>query len=184
MFVIFHEPDEFLNTRNNVKKVLTLCVIKKDSRLLLGMKKRGFGAGVWNGFGGKVEAGETIEQAAMREVQEEVGIVPSGLKPVGVITFTFESDPKIMEVHIFSVTDFTGEPIETEEMRPKWFALNDIPYDTMWPDDRFWLPMFLAGKSFTGEFHFDRPSDPDYTAKILRQELRVVGSKELEKLNM
>ena len=159
-----------------MKKVLTLCVIQKDSRLLLGMKKRGFGAGVWNGFGGKVEAGETIELAAMREVQEEVGIVPTGLKKVGLITFTFESDPKIMEVHIFSVKDYTGEPVETEEMRPQWFEVDALPYDRMWPDDGFWLPMFLAGKIFTGEFHFDRPSDPDYTAKILRQDLKEVRS--------
>lgn len=155
-------------------KVLTLCVIQKDRRLLLGMKKRGFGAGVWNGFGGKVEEGETIEQAASREVQEEVGIVPAGLKKVGLITFSFESDPKIMEVHIFAVGDFSGEPVETEEMRPQWFDVDKIPYETMWPDDQFWLPMFLAGKSFTGEFHFDRPSDPEYTAKILKQDLREV----------
>ncbi|CAN0505072.1 unnamed protein product, partial [Ectocarpus sp. 12 AP-2014] len=36
-----------------------------DSKeILLGMKKRGFGEGKWNGFGGKVESGESVEEAA------------------------------------------------------------------------------------------------------------------------
>jgi hypothetical protein len=50
------------------RKVLTLALIVHDSRrrLLLGLKKRGFGQGKWNGFGGKVEPGETITQAALR----------------------------------------------------------------------------------------------------------------------
>jgi 8-oxo-dGTP diphosphatase/2-hydroxy-dATP diphosphatase len=46
---------------NNVKKLLTLCIIYQHSRILLGMKKRGFGAGRWNGFGGKVAMAETIK---------------------------------------------------------------------------------------------------------------------------
>ena len=52
-------------------KKLTLCIIHQHPRVLLGMKKRGFGMGRWNGFGGKVEAGETIEDATRREVGEE-----------------------------------------------------------------------------------------------------------------
>ena len=43
------------------KKIMTLCCIYNNGRILLGMKKRGFGAGRWNGFGGKVHDGETIE---------------------------------------------------------------------------------------------------------------------------
>ena len=48
------------------RKVLTLAFIRDGDRLLLGMKKRGFGAGKWNGFGGKVDPGETILQGAVR----------------------------------------------------------------------------------------------------------------------
>lgn len=47
-------------------KLLTLVLVVQPGRVLLGMKKRGFGAGKWNGFGGKVQPGETIEQAARR----------------------------------------------------------------------------------------------------------------------
>jgi hypothetical protein len=35
-------------------KPLTLCMVHQDNKLLLGMKKRGFGEGRWNGFGGKL----------------------------------------------------------------------------------------------------------------------------------
>ena len=47
-------------------KVLTLAFLRRSGEILLGFKKRGFGAGRWNGFGGKVEPGETIEQGARR----------------------------------------------------------------------------------------------------------------------
>lgn len=42
------------------RKILTLCIIHEHPRVLLGYKKKGFGAGLWNGFGGKVEAGESM----------------------------------------------------------------------------------------------------------------------------
>lgn len=135
---------------------LTLCMVHQSPRILLGMKKRGFGAGRWNGFGGKLNEGETIAQALMREVEEEVGIVPEGPEEVGVIDFRFRHKPaEILEVHIFRTTSFTGEPTESEEMKPQWFDESAIPFDEMWSDDRHWLPLFLAGKRFKGEFLFD-----------------------------
>jgi hypothetical protein len=57
-------------------------------------------------------------------------------------------------VHVFRVDRFSGEPVETEEMRPEWFPVDAIPYDQMWPDDRYWLPLFLAGKKFRTRFLF------------------------------
>ena len=47
-------------------KVLTLAFVRESTRVLLGLKKRGFGEGRWNGFGGKVQLGETIEAGAVR----------------------------------------------------------------------------------------------------------------------
>jgi len=57
-----------------MKKILTLCIIHQHPKILLGMKKRGHGEGKWNGFGGKVEEGETIEEATRRETKEESGV--------------------------------------------------------------------------------------------------------------
>lgn len=47
-------------------RLFTLVLVVQPPRVLLGMKKRGFGAGLWNGFGGKVQPGESIEEAARR----------------------------------------------------------------------------------------------------------------------
>ncbi|MDO8571265.1 MAG: 8-oxo-dGTP diphosphatase [bacterium] len=136
------------------KKILTLCLVHNGDQVLLGMKKRGFGAGRWNGFGGKVEVGETIEEAALRELHEEAGIHGSNLEKRGTLLFIFENDPVALEVHIFRIDAFSGEPIETEEMAPQWYHEHAIPLENMWPDDAHWYPLYLEGKNFTGSFTF------------------------------
>ena len=72
-----------------MRKVTTLVLIVEESRALLGMKKRGFGVGKWNGFGGKVEPNETVNDAAIREIQEEAGITPLDMKQIGLMAFDF-----------------------------------------------------------------------------------------------
>jgi mutator protein MutT len=156
-----------------MKKAYTLCMVSRDKKILLGYKKRGFGAGYWNGFGGKVEAGESVEAAAKRELLEEVGITAQAIEPAGVLEFSFASDPKQLVVYVFHVTAYDGEPKETEEMRPSWFAASDIPFSMMWPDDIYWLPVLLAQKYFQGTFHFDKPAAIDYMPVILSKELMV-----------
>ena len=137
-----------------MKKILTLCVIHKNDQVLLGFKKKGFGAGRWNGFGGKVEDGETIEEAARREVFEEAGVVVKDIGKVGTMEFSFKDKPEVLEVHLFRASDFDGEPVEGEEMRPKWFHVDELPFDKMWPDDKYWYPLFLENKKFDGKFFF------------------------------
>jgi 8-oxo-dGTP diphosphatase / 2-hydroxy-dATP diphosphatase len=142
------------------RKILTLCLITDGDRVLLGMKKRGFGAGWWNGFGGKLQESESLEDAAKREVLEEVGLVVGSMEKVGEIEFEFVEKEEILQVHIFNVHSFTGEPRESEEMRPQWFAFDSIPYPEMWPSDREWIPFFLAGKKFRGSVLFDENKKP------------------------
>ncbi|MFA6285288.1 MAG: NUDIX domain-containing protein [Parcubacteria group bacterium] len=94
-------------------KILTLGVVYQNPKVLLGMKKRGFGEGRWNGFGGKLEKGETIEEGLIREFQEECGITPTVFEKRGIIYFEFENYPEVLEVNIFAVNEFQGEPVET-----------------------------------------------------------------------
>nr|XP_057906186.1 oxidized purine nucleoside triphosphate hydrolase [Doryrhamphus excisus]XP_057906187.1 oxidized purine nucleoside triphosphate hydrolase [Doryrhamphus excisus] len=135
-------------------KLLTLVIVVQPGKVLLGMKKRGFGAGWWNGFGGKVEAGETIEEAARRELLEESGLTADTLEKVGNIKFEFVGDKKLLDVHIFRADSYTGEPTETEEMRPQWFDFDKIPFNQMWPDDYMWYPLLLQKKKFMGYMVF------------------------------
>lgn len=146
-------------------KIMTLCIAHQPPKVLLAMKKRGFGQGRWNGLGGKVQDGETIEQAAKREAFEEAGIKLGELQKMGVIDFFWKTKPDVLRVHIFKSESFLGIPTETEEMKPQWFDINQIPYPAMWQDDVYWMPLFLEDKKFLGKFIFD---DQD---NILEKEL-------------
>ena len=138
---------------------VTLVFLRRHSaagsEILLAMKKVRFGAGKWNGPGGKVELGETCEQAAVRECREEINVTPRNLQKTGELHF-FDLPDTEHYCHIYVTTEWDGEPAESEEMRPRWFAESKIPYDQMWPDDKLWLPLLLAGKRFRGKVVIDQ----------------------------
>lgn len=138
----------------------TLLFLHKpvEQQLLLAMKKRGFGTGKWNGVGGKLEPGETIEQATIRETHEEIGvIVPAhALVKKAELTFQYDAQPEWDCLsHAYFVESWDGEPTESDEMRPQWFHYSDIPFHSMWEDDRHWLPRVLSGKFVRATFWFD-----------------------------
>ena len=133
-------------------------VFNKTGKILLAMKKRGFGEGKWNGAGGKLEEGESIEQAAVRELHEEawVEVTTEKLENVGVLHCFFTANPENnRDVHVFVVRDYTGAVEETEEMRPQWFGTDEMPYDDMWDGDKYWIPRLLDGEKIEFELVFD-----------------------------
>lgn len=132
----------------------TLLFIIRDDRILLIHKKLGLGAGKYNGPGGRIESGETPLQAAIREVEEEICVTPSGIHPAGELLFQFV-DGHSIQGYVFTATGLSGEPRETREAVPHWFPLSHIPYHNMWADDRVWMPLALAGQSFLGRFLFE-----------------------------
>jgi ADP-ribose pyrophosphatase YjhB (NUDIX family) len=134
-------------------QVVTLLFLRREDEILLAMKKRGFGVGKWNGTGGKVNPGETVHAASIRECQEEIGVIPHTPVLVGRLTFLDASNPDFRhDAYLFVATEWQGEPHETEEMRPQWFNINDIPFEDMWIDDQIWMPLLLTNKKFTGSF--------------------------------
>src|SRR3989344_8091569 len=105
------------------KKLLTLCLIQQGDKILLGLAKRGKGEGKWNGFGGKVEEGEDIEEAAKRELLEECGISVAETEKVGVLDFTLPGEEQIWQGHIFCAKNFFGEQKEKDGRKTQWFSL-------------------------------------------------------------
>ena len=134
----------------------TLIFLLKDGQILLAMKKRGFGADKWNGVGGKRRDGEKIEETAKREANEEIGVSVGYLKEVAILNFYFlEKTDWNQQVVVYLSDNWIGEPKESEEMAPRWFDLDEIPYIDMWDDDIFWLPKVLNGSRVEADFLFD-----------------------------
>jgi len=139
-------------------KQTNLCFLLKDDMVLLAMKKRGFGAGKWNGVGGKVQEGEDVTTSAIREIKEEIGVtVAAGdLELVGTLDFDFTDNHDWAQTcTVFLVRRWEGDPAESEEMRPEWHTKDKLPFGEMWIDDPHWVPMVLAGKKIKGKFLFE-----------------------------
>lgn len=160
---------EIKNFRKDKKyKKYTLCLVLKQNKILLGMKKKGFGKGYYNGFGGKVEANEKILDAAKRELYEESGLIATKIKKTGKIFFNFSNSMEGIEGTVFKIEEFEGTPIETDEMVPQWFFCpekidcdtitelhKNLPFKSMWEDDLFWIPYFLRNLYFLCFFELD-----------------------------
>ncbi len=137
-------------------KLSTLCYCLRNDRVLLGMKKLGFGAGKWNGYGGKVAEEETPRTAAVRELKEESGLSApeETLEQVGLVRFYFDGS-QLFECHVFLVKEWQGEPRESDEMKPHWFSISELPFAEMWVADGKWVPLILAGKKLEAEVNFN-----------------------------
>lgn len=135
----------------------TLMFIVKDGEVLLIDKLTGIGQGKVNGPGGKIDPGETAEQAIIRECQEELHITPLDSVKMGELHFAMSDIPDI-HCHVFLATTFDGEPTPTREANPLWTKIEDIPYEKMWEDDRHWLPQMLNGDMFNARFKFEGES--------------------------
>ncbi len=132
----------------------TLLFVVREERILLIHKKRGLGAGKLNAAGGKIDPGETPREAAVREFVEELEARPLDPRKVGELAFQVTEGPSIL-IHVFRAEEIDGEPVETDEAAPLWVGLGEIPYDRMWEDDRYWLPLLLEGRTFRARTLFD-----------------------------
>ncbi len=137
-----------------MRQATNCFLIGANGKILLSMKKRGFGIGKWNGAGGKIQGQESAEQTAVREVQEEVGVIveEGDLEKVAEIKYSNPDPNWGMFVHVYITRKWKGEPSESEEMKPEWFAEKDIPFKDTWADFPHWFPKVLEGKKFKGEF--------------------------------
>ncbi len=139
-------------------KTTTISFLISNGGIYLSEKKRGFGSGYLNGYGGKVTERENIEDAAIRELSEEVGLIvsPQKLEKVAIIDF-FNDEEHIFECHVFFVAEWGGELKESEEMAyPQLYKFTNLPYERMWKSDRVWLPLIFSGKKIRAKAYYKK----------------------------
>ena len=147
-----------------------LCYIRDRGRVLLQRKAEGrFGGGFWNAPGGKIIDGESPEQAAAREVQEETSLTVRDLADHGTLTFFLRGiDEPDIHVRIFVAGGFEGTVEANDEGPLEWIPDDALPYDEMWEDDRLWVPHVLAGLRICASFRFS-----EGYGRLLEHEVRV-----------
>lgn len=137
----------------------TVCLLVKGDEVLLGIKTKKIGAGCRNGYGGGIEDGESVKEAAIRELEEETGknigkifITTSkeNLNKVAIVDFEntkTDGSSFVCRVHFFIIKDWSGEAIDTDEMiDPKFFRINNLPLESMMLADREFFPLILNGR--------------------------------------
>lgn len=144
----------------------TLVFVLRGDEILLIDKKRGLGKGKVNGPGGKVDPGETVEQCAIRECQEELAITVSELEVFGEHLFQF-IDGYSIHCFVYRTRAFHGTPTESPEAAPRWTSTDHIPYEHMWEDDQIWLPLLLKGQAFRARWIFDKDRMVDYDLDLV-----------------
>ena len=134
----------------------SLVFLMKEDEVLLAQKKRGYAKGKWLGVGGKLEPYESILECAVRECKEEISVTPLDLEHIATLDFIFPTKPTwSQQVFAYATTTWQGDPAESEEMAPKWFKHEDLPYNAMWSDAIHWMPNILMGEKLYAEFYFD-----------------------------
>lgn len=116
--------------------------------------------GKWNGVGGKPQIGESIEETAIRETEEEIGVRPLNIVKYATLDFFFVNKPDwAQKVIVYLCNKWMGDPKESEEMKPMWFDKDKLPFDSMWVGDEEWLLKILDGKKVKAETLFSESGD-------------------------
>lgn len=151
-----------------------VMLLKKDGKVLLGLKKRGFGMGKLTSVGGKQEKDESIDETAIRETFEEIGVKVTEMEHMADIVFDnlhYKGKPERDMMHVFVATKWQGEPQESDEIKPEWVKISEMPYRRMWGDNEHWLPEVLRGNKVEAWFYYNEKNEfTDFWVKKLPTE--------------
>ncbi|MCR5788523.1 MAG: 8-oxo-dGTP diphosphatase [Lachnospiraceae bacterium] len=129
-------------------KRTTLCYLDDGSRYLMlyrNKKENDENAGKWIGIGGKVEEGETPDQAMIREVSEETGLTVRSFHYYGIVQFVSDIY-EAQDMYLYSSRDFSGSLLpECDEGELRWVEKSKLMSLPMWEGDRFFLEKLLSG---------------------------------------
>jgi 8-oxo-dGTP diphosphatase len=112
--------------------VSAVALIDVDGRVLLAQRPEGKSmAGLWEFPGGKIEAGETPEEALIRELQEELGIDTweSCLAPLTFASHSYDDFHLLMP--LFACRKWNGIPQSKENQKLKWVKPNELTSNPM-----------------------------------------------------
>ena len=131
-------------------KMTTLCYLERGDEYLMlhrTKKENDENHDKWIGVGGKFEAGESPEDCMRREIFEETGLTVTNYRYRGIVTFV--SDIYQTEyMHLFTVTDWTGEARECDEGELAWIKKQKLFDLTLWEGDRIFLKLLQEDAPF------------------------------------
>lgn len=107
-----------------VRKAVRCYLIKNDKIIVTKYKEPNKKAGYYEIPGGKIEEGELPEQTAIREMQEETGIIVKDLKNKG--NLTIEYPDRKFEFVVFLADDYQGKPLQFEDNSSAWIDINHL----------------------------------------------------------
>jgi len=125
---------------------VTNCVLLKDGKVLLLQKPR---RGWWVAPGGKMEQGESIREACIREYREETGIYLKNPALKGVFTILIKEDNRIVSewmMFTFFANEYEGSNVSSsEEGMLQWHSVEKIHELPMAPGDYHILDYVIKG---------------------------------------
>ena len=131
-------------------KMTSLCYLERNGRYLMlhrTKKANDENRDKWIGVGGKFEDGESPEDCMRREVLEETGLSVTDFRYRGIVTFVF-NDTQCEYMHLFTVTDWTGEQKECDEGELEWIEKSTLYALPMWEGDRIFLKLLDSDAPF------------------------------------
>jgi len=150
-------------------KLATLCYVidkKSNSTLMIyrNKKQNDYHEGKWNGLGGKFEPGETPEECAIREIEEESGLIVKSVKMKGFITFPLFDGVDDWYVFLFTADDFSGELIDSPEGQLEWIPNEKLTEIGLWDGDKIFIPWLFEDKFFSAKFNYEDGKFIDHEA--------------------
>ena len=117
--------------QDQIAKTVGALFIGADGKILLGLRaaSKKVWPNHWDTVGGRVELGESLDAALIREVQEEVGVTPTQFRLIAIVR---ERQPEIYGEalhHIYAVTSWHGgDPANVcdEHTELKWFSVSEM----------------------------------------------------------
>jgi 8-oxo-dGTP diphosphatase len=139
-------------------KLATLCYVRKGHKTLMVhrvKKPNDIHQGKWNGLGGKMESGESPEDCARREIQEESGLTASNITLKGILTFPSFAADEDWYAFVFVVDDYQGQLIDSPEGNLRWIDDDHLLELNLWEGDRYFLPLLEKPGIFSGKFIYE-----------------------------